>query len=309
MAWSKNKPASTTSLAASNPQMLANNDALEIALNREHEFSTGGTVADQVHHKKGSARCFIQASAPTVRRDTNAFTAEDNGSLWIDTDSSPVNQFNVLTAFAGPTWTPISTEVIAVLLAANRVFAGTLGVTGDFAVNTDKFTVAGATGNTLVAGTFDSTGIATLADASLLKTTAAPGADAQIANKKYVDDQVTAAKAAVGWVHDGSTTISLITLTTTFQDVDTGIGGRGIAFLKVKPTQNLCTIFFKTKGEADTESGQTSESMGCTAGRAESGRFFYVWCETDASGFVQAKRVAGTDSNVTVVVMGSLLTP
>ena len=54
-----------------------------------------------------------------------------------------------------------------------------------------------ASGNTVIAGTlgvtgaFESTGVATLADASVTKTTAAPGADAQIANKKYVDDNDT----------------------------------------------------------------------------------------------------------------------
>ena len=66
---------------------------------------------------------------------------------------------------------------------------GALSVTGDFAVNTDKFTVAAATGNTVVAGTFTSTGVATLADSSQMASSAAPTTDADLANKKYVDDQ------------------------------------------------------------------------------------------------------------------------
>jgi len=41
---------------------------------------------------------------------------------------------------------------------------------------------------TTVSQTFESTGVATLADGSLLKTSAAPTTDAMIANKKYVDD-------------------------------------------------------------------------------------------------------------------------
>ena len=157
MAYNKNKPASSTSLRDSNPQILANWDALETALNREHEFSTGGTVTDQVHHRKGSARSFFQDAEPTTRVDGTSFTSEDLGSLWFDSNSSPDNQFNVLTA-TSPTWTPVSTEVIAVLLAAARVFGDTLGVTGNFAVNTDKFTVTATNGNTLVAGTLDVTG-------------------------------------------------------------------------------------------------------------------------------------------------------
>lgn len=54
------------------------------------------------------------------------------------------------------------------------------------------------TGNVACAGTLDVTGtteligVATIADTSVTKSTAAPTADAQIANKKYVDDQDTA---------------------------------------------------------------------------------------------------------------------
>ena len=70
---------------------------------------------------------------------------------------------------------------------------GAVAVTGAFSVNTNKFTVAAATGNTAIAGTLDVAGageivgVATLGDASLLKTSAAPTTDAMIANKKYVD--------------------------------------------------------------------------------------------------------------------------
>lgn len=190
--WDKDKPASSTSLRASNPQILTNFSDLETALNREHTFSTGGTEADQAHHKKGSARAYFQDAEPGTRVDGGAFTSNDLGSLWFDTNSSPDNIFFVLTATTPTTWTPVSVEIIATLLASNRVFAGTLGVTGNFAVNTNKFTVDAATGNVVVAGTLSVTGVATLGDTSALATSGAPAADAQIANKKYVDDQDTA---------------------------------------------------------------------------------------------------------------------
>ncbi len=190
-AYDKDIPAATTSLRSSNPQILANQAAIEAALNREHEFSTDGTVADQAHHKKGSARAYFQDAEPTTRSDTTAFTSEDLGSLWFDTDATPDNQYYVLTVI-DRTWTPVSDEIIATMLASARVFTSTLGVTGDFAVNTNKFTVTAASGNTLVAGTLDVTGIATLGDASKLTSSAAPTLNRSIANKKYVDDQITA---------------------------------------------------------------------------------------------------------------------
>jgi len=194
-----------------------------LRMNKEHETlatSSAGGV-----HKQGSARAFFQDAAPTTQVNGDAFDSGDLGSLWFDSNASPDNQFNVLTATT-PTWTPISTEVIAVLLAANRQFAGTLTVDGattltgavgsaasitlgagadligsstsDITIGANKFTVAGATGNTLVAGTFTSTGVATVGDGSLLKTSAAPTTDAMIANKKYVDDALGQSSQVTG---------------------------------------------------------------------------------------------------------------
>lgn len=50
-------------------------------------------------------------------------------------------------------------------VTGNSTIAGTLGVSSNFAVNTDKFTVAGASGNTVVAGTLGVTGAATITGA------------------------------------------------------------------------------------------------------------------------------------------------
>ncbi len=177
MAFDKDKPASTTSLRNSNPEILANWSALEDAINREHSFSTGGTVAAQGQHTQGSAKAFSQATAPATQVDGGAFAATDLGSIWVDTDDNAVY---VLTATT-PTWTPVSAEIIATLLAANRIFGGTLGVTGDFDVNTDKFNVTAASGNTTVAGTLGVTGATTLTGG--LNATTMAGALAMGSNK------------------------------------------------------------------------------------------------------------------------------
>jgi len=42
-AFDKTKPAATTTLRNSNPEILANNAALEAALDQDHDFTTGGT--------------------------------------------------------------------------------------------------------------------------------------------------------------------------------------------------------------------------------------------------------------------------
>lgn len=50
MSWDKDKPAATTSLKQSNPQILANNAAIEAALDQDHDFTTGGTQTGK-HNK------------------------------------------------------------------------------------------------------------------------------------------------------------------------------------------------------------------------------------------------------------------
>ena len=52
-------------------------------------------------------------------------------------------------------------------------------------------------GNLTVTGTLEATGLTTVADGSVTKTSAAPTTDAMIANKKYVDDQVVA--GGISW--------------------------------------------------------------------------------------------------------------
>jgi hypothetical protein len=70
---------------------------------------------------------------------------------------------------------------------------------------------ANVAGNLTVGGTLGVTGVATLGDSSQLATSAAPTADADIANKKYVDDQIPASQGVIkGWVNfDGTGTVTI----------------------------------------------------------------------------------------------------
>jgi hypothetical protein len=65
--------------------------------------------------------------------------------------------------------------------------------------------LAGGTvnGNRVITGTLDVTGLTTVADGSVTKTTAAPTTDAMIVNKKYVDDNVGKAQMKVDDVVGG----------------------------------------------------------------------------------------------------------
>ncbi len=182
--WKKGEPVEGIPAPLLNDAIRANNAILETYLNKEHIFSTGGVVANQIMHKQGSARMFSQASAPATRIDGSAFASTDLGSIWIDTDNNKIYTLTAITPTH--TWTLISTEIIATLLAAARVFASTLGVTGNFAVNTDKFTVNAANGNTLAKGTLGVTGITTLLEKLIMSSKKITG----IANSTASGDAV-----------------------------------------------------------------------------------------------------------------------
>jgi hypothetical protein len=293
MAFNKDIPTAGTSLRNSNPQILANQSQLQTAINNEHIFSGTSAGTQTGDHTQGSARCFSQAGAPATRIDGNGFLSTDLGSLWVDTDDNAVY---ILTATT-PTWTPVSTEIIATLLAAARVFGDTLGVTGDFAVNTNKFNVTATNGNTTAAGTLEATGLTTVADGSLTKTTAAPSADAEIANKKYVDDQITAITKGY---HAGTLTVAgvSVSVANTFEDLDlSGAGGPGanaaLVFLRVANTTAAGNgvLLLRPKGETEPASArlvQAQDSSGISSANFETNNdVCYLMCITDSSGVIE----------------------
>lgn len=190
MVWDKSLPIEGALAPTYNDIMRADKTALEAALNAYMYFATGGVQTGRP--RQGSARPYYQAAAPTTRLDGDYFDSTDYGTPWIDSDNGKVYYLSSSDGAGTDVWTLDSTEIIATLLAAARVFASTLGVTGNFAVNTNKFTVEAATGNTVVAGTLGVTGVATVAKGSLSASSDPPTTDPMLANKKYVDDQDTA---------------------------------------------------------------------------------------------------------------------
>ncbi len=158
MAFDKDKPASSTSLRASNPELLANQSALETALTQDHEFSTGGTNSGE--HKQ------IKFNAP-ISTPTNAanklfvYGKDVGGKIELHCLDEDGNEIQLtsggnLFSSAGLTVTGASTFNGSITLGAGDDLIGS--ATSDITFNTNKFTVAGATGNTVVAGTLDVSG-------------------------------------------------------------------------------------------------------------------------------------------------------
>ncbi len=105
MTWDKTKPTTSSTLRVSNPEILANFAAVETQLGHGHNFPTNGG------HSEGSAVCYYEDSAPTTKQDgSTALDANDNGSLWIDSNATP----KIFYHYVHPSW--VATGTIMSLL-------------------------------------------------------------------------------------------------------------------------------------------------------------------------------------------------
>lgn len=209
-AWNAAKPAATTTLRSSNPEILANNTALESAIGQDHEFSTGGTNTGK-HLQVTFDDPLGAAPATVAASELVLYTLDVGGKAELHVEDEDENTLQMtsggdLYSSTGLTVTTNATFNGGITLGAGDDLIGS--ATSDITFNTNKFTVAGATGNTLVAGTLDVQGNI---DPTTYETTNggfldedAMGSDAadkvasQQSIKKYVDDNTTMVPAVTG---------------------------------------------------------------------------------------------------------------
>ena len=157
-AWDKDKPSSSTSLRASNPEIRANWSALETALSQDHEFSTGGSNTG----KHTQITFDDPISTPgDVANEGVLYIKDVSAVVELHFKDESGNEIQMssggdLFSSTGLTVTTNATFNGGITLGAGDDLIGSS--TSDITFNTDKFTVAGATGNTVVAGTLDVTG-------------------------------------------------------------------------------------------------------------------------------------------------------
>lgn len=202
--WDKDKPAATLSLRSSNPQLLANNSALEDAIGQDHEFSTGGNNSGK--HLQVTFDDPLSAAPATVAASEGVlYTLDVSSKAELHFEDEDENTLQItsggdLYSSTGLTVTNNATFNGGITLGAGDDLIGS--ATSDITINMDKFTVAGATGNTVIGGTFDVTGNI---DPTTYETTNggfldedAMGSDAadkvasQQSIKAYVDTQIAA---------------------------------------------------------------------------------------------------------------------
>ena len=231
----------------------------------------------------------------------NAAAARD--TLEIDTDD-PV-EFAAIIGTTG-TFSGLITANAGVTLGAGDDLIGSTN--SDINMGSGNFTAAGATGDTVVGGTLDvtgvteMTGVVTIADASVTKTTAAPAADAQISNKKYVDDK--------GFNADGNQIFSAaMGGANTFQDLDlSSVVGSvpSLVFLEVTAAGST-TYACKPKGFGSATfskhiAGSSGANGCCVSTYTGSGEFAYFTVQTNSTGVIQ--HGATNTEAITIKVIG-----
>lgn len=212
--WDEAKPATSTSLRNSNPEILANWTALENAITQDHEFSTGGTNSGE--HKQ--IKFNVPITTPTNAANKGWLYSKDVSAVvelhWEDESGNELQMSSGGDLFSstGLVVTGTSTLNGSLTLSAGNDLL--LSTTSDITISGNTFTVAGATGNTLIAGTLEVTGTQTFTGAATFTaglgavlpagsnkiTGLADGtADAEAVNLgQYEIDNVDAASAQAG---------------------------------------------------------------------------------------------------------------
>ena len=264
MVFDKTLPIEGALAPTYNNIMRKDKEALEAALNAYFYFATGGTQTGQP--RQGSARIYYQDTAPATRLDGDYFDSTDLGCLWIDSNSTIDNQFNWLSAADGAgtdTWTPVSTEIIAFLVAQVNTWALaqtfsvnpvlTKGIVGNNAYLQARNAADNGNVDLIKA---DGSDVPTVPDDSANATSGAPTADASLANKKYVDDQCDAHITEAGTLQTSTDEVfnGSVTAANTFEDLDlSGTVGANTALVFMHVTDaSQGHIYLRPKGHAAT---------------------------------------------------------
>lgn len=222
-AWDATKPVAGRKARFIDDDIRANNAGIEAALDQDHDFTTGGTMTgkhDQVtfNDPLGSAPATVAASEGVLYLlDVSSkaelhFEDEDentiqltslgdrlaNATYFTATDNAGTGSVNVFKVHTDDT---IHFGTDATVNGALTVTDNVTMATG-MTLTAETITAVDATGILLrndtpaTVITIEDDGTATLADGSTLATSAAPVNDVDLANKKYVDDQVAAVDSA-----------------------------------------------------------------------------------------------------------------
>ena len=166
----------------------------------------------------------------------------------------------------------------------------------------DTILAGGITADQIATGAVDTSELATAAvtaakmdgtlpDASAMATSTAPTLDKELANKKYVDDEITTAKTDVGFTFDG-TQIFDSTCPTTFTDLDVAFAAsitaqRMLVHMRIRNFGTAETFQFRTNGDTEDVGAGINDSSGTSVARLNNNNLGYITVLTDSNGIIE----------------------
>lgn len=289
--WDKTKPAATTSLKLSNPQMLANNAAIEAAIDQDHDFATGGTqtgkhnmvsLIETANLGTGAEGLPILGAQTAGGKAELVFTDEDDNDIQITSGGViPSTSTDMLDEDDMSSDDPNKTASQQSVKA--YVDSGTVTMTNK--------TLTSAVLNTGVSGT-------AVLDEDDMSSDSATQVATQQSIKAYVDTKHTAA----GTVQSDGNIVFNTTMTSAnvWQDLDLSayVGSNlALCFFEVSSV-NGPIVLIKQKGSGGTVAEHQHTENGLEVvdfDGGETGRSF-VMMMTDSSGIVQIAAENITDT-------------
>ena len=272
-------PAGTDSPTEADDRIRETKGAVQERENVDHYWPFTGTEvsdADAGEHRKVLFHAPI-AATPTV--------AENHGDLRIK-DVGGKAEFH---------WTDEDEQEVQI------TSVGKLGsVTTDLTVN-----------DAIIGGTLDVTGlteligVATIADASVTKTSAAPTTDAMIVNKKYVDDQMQSSQV-LGSTNTSNSSGAFADLAGMTKTITTT--GGNVLILFSGPIQGAATADdaqFRVDIDGSPAGGWAEENMGSGISKTIS----FQWLATGLSAASHTFKIQWRDATGTIFSEGSTIGP
>lgn len=160
------------------------------------------------------------------------------------------------------------------------VISGTLAASGNFAINTDKFTVTAASGNTVVAGTLGVTGAATFTGTVTATTFSGSGASLTALPAGNLTGTVATGRIAgsyTGITAVGTLTGLTVTGPATIQTLTVGLGAGAITSNTVLGYRPL---FSNTTGSYNTASGSQALYLNTTGSYSTASGTYALYSNT-----------------------------
>lgn len=244
IAWDETSPSGSQSVSLGDDRIREMKTQLREILDVDHEMSSSGSGTDWGKHNKVSlleqadigtgvsTKPILGAQTDSLGNPELCYTGEDDVDLFL-------------------------TRGGKIFLDNGRLSNNVNLIARNAAGNGDINILKVNASNTITVGA-----VTTLPDTSALASSAAPAADAQIANKKYVDDKVAAVPAQVGFGARVSKSVNTAYLAAT--------DGIVTAYLKSSNNNTALSGLTDSSNPPTTLVAYSSDASGASSGSGES---------------------------------------